>query len=65
MAQPRTIILDGKAWLWVDVLRQRREQLAAWREAQQPVLFALRVDCRPVAERRAKGRYRAPSLFER
>lgn len=65
MAQPRTIILDGKVWLWADLLRLRREQLAAWRQAQQPALFILRHDCRPADERRADGRYLAPSLFER
>jgi hypothetical protein len=30
---------------------------------EQPVLFELKEDCRPVSERTAAGRYREPSLF--
>lgn len=63
MPAPRFIEIDGKRYLWRDLLRLRKEQRAAAREAAQPPLFALRDDCRPPAERTASGRYREPSLF--
>ena len=63
MSAPRFIEIDGKPYLWRDLLQQRRQQLAAARQAQQPTLFALREDCRPPAERTAAGRYCEPSLF--
>ena len=60
---PRTIAIDGKRYLWREVLQLRREQKKAQARAQQPVLFELKDDRRPVAERSAAGRYREPSLF--
>jgi hypothetical protein len=63
MRVPRFIDIDGKPYLWRDLLRFRQEQLAAARQAEQPALFELREDCRPPAERSAAGRYREPSLF--
>jgi hypothetical protein len=53
--------IEGRRYLWRDVLAARRAQLAACRKAQQPPLFELRDDC-PATERTAAGRYREPSL---
>lgn len=63
MSAPRFIDIDGRPYLWRDLLQQRRQQLAAARQVEQPTLFALREDCRPLADRTAAGRYREPSLF--
>jgi hypothetical protein len=60
---PRFIDLDGKRYLWRDLLRLRQEQRRAARGADQPALFALREDCRPASDRTAAGRYQEPSLF--
>jgi len=60
---PRFIDLDGKRYLWRDLLRLRQEQRAAAWQGEQPTLFELREDCRPAAERTAAGRYLEPSLF--
>jgi len=63
---PRHIIIEGKPYLWSELIRQRREQLAAFKEKaqQQPTLFELKDDTRPEIERRAADRYRQPSLFQ-
>lgn len=63
MSVSRFIDIDGKRYLWRDLLRLRQEQRAAARQAGQPALFELREDCRPASERTAAGRYREPSLF--
>jgi len=63
MSAPRFIDTDGKRYLWRDALQMRREQLKARVRSEQPVLFQLKDDCRPPAERTAAGRYREPSLF--
>jgi len=63
MNAPRFIEIDGKRYLWRDVLQLRREQRKAHAGAQQPALFELREDCRPAAGRTAAGRYLQPSLF--
>jgi hypothetical protein len=63
MAAPKFIGIDGKRFVWRDLLQRRREQLAAVAKIEQPVLFELKEDCRPVSERTAAGRYREPSLF--
>jgi hypothetical protein len=57
------IEIDGKRYLWRELLQLRRDQKKAHARVQQPVLFELKEDCRPVAERSAAGRYREPSLF--
>jgi hypothetical protein len=60
----RHIVIDGKIHLWSDIVRLRREQLAALkRQEAQPTLFELRHDARPVTEREAADRYLQPSLF--
>jgi hypothetical protein len=63
MARLQHIEIDGKLYLWRDLLQLRREQKQAYARAQQPVLFELKEDCRPVTERTVAGRYREPSLF--
>jgi hypothetical protein len=57
------IEIDGRRFLWRDVLQLRREQKKARAKAQQPALFELKDDRRPTAERTAAGRYLEPSLF--
>lgn len=59
----RFIDIEGKRYLWRDLVRLRREQKEAHAKAKQPALFELKDDCRPVAERTAAGRYLEPSLF--
>jgi hypothetical protein len=63
MASFRFIEIDGKRYLGRDLLQLRREQKKAHVHAQQPVLFELKEDTRPVTERTAAGRYLEPSLF--
>jgi hypothetical protein len=45
------------------VLVRRREQIAAVAKSEQPLLFELKDDRRPTADRTAAGRYLEPSLF--
>lgn len=61
----RFIEIDGKRFLWRDILQLLREQKKAHAKAQQPALFELKDDRRPLAERTAAGRYLEPSLFSR
>ena len=61
MALPRFIDIDGRRYLWRDLVALRRAQ--ATPAAQQPTLFTLREDHRPAGERNAAERYREPSLF--
>jgi hypothetical protein len=65
MAKPDTLIVDGHAFSWQRLCELRRQQLEQWKAAQppQPVLFPLKDDCRPTAERTAAGRYQEPTLF--
>ncbi len=65
MKRPDTIIIEGRAYSWRALCRQRREQLAAWEAAQpqQPALFDLKNDRRPEPERTAAERYREPTLL--
>ena len=63
MKHPALIEIDGKRYLWRDLVQKRREQLRAAAKAVQPPLFELRDDSRPATERTAAGRYREPSLF--
>ena len=63
MGNPKFIEVNGKLVPWRELLKRRKEQLAAVAKAEQPLLFALREDCRPVTERTASDRYREPSLF--
>lgn len=63
MPAPRFIEIDGKRLLWRDLLSKRREQLTANAKREQPLLFELKDDRRPPADRTAAGRYLEPSLF--
>ena len=63
MTRMKHIEIDGKRYLWRDVLQLRREQKKALARVQQPALFELKDDRRPEADRTAAGRYREPSLF--
>jgi hypothetical protein len=60
---PRFIDIDGKRYLWRDLVKLRQEQREVARRAEQPPLFELRDDSRPPTERTAAGRYLEPSLF--
>lgn len=65
MSRPDTIIIEGRAYRWPDILEMRHQQIAAWKAARpdQPALFPLIDDARPKAERTADGRYKEPTLF--
>jgi len=65
MSAPDIIMIDGRAYSWRQLCERRRQELEEWkaRRPQQPVLFQLKEDCRPVAERSAAGRYAEPSLL--
>ena len=63
MPLPRTIEIEGRRYLWRDLVALRRAQ--AQPRAEQPALFELREDHRPPGERNAAERYREPSLFTR
>jgi hypothetical protein len=64
MTRLRFIVIDGKRYLWRDILQLRREQRRAHAAAQQPALFELRHDRQPSAARTPAGRYLEPLLFE-
>jgi hypothetical protein len=61
---PRTIEIDGKRYLWRDILELRRQQLKGHRPAEQPAPFELIDDCRPRSQHAAAGRYSEPMLFD-
>ena len=61
MALPHFIEIDGRRYLWRDLVALRRAQ--ATPAVQQPALFALREDHRLAGERDAAERYSEPSLF--
>jgi hypothetical protein len=63
MSAPRFIEIEGKRFLWRDLVKLRQEQRRAAAEARQLALFELREDCRPATERSAASRYLEPSLF--
>jgi hypothetical protein len=63
MPLPRFIDIDGKRYLWRDLVALRQAQATPRQE--QPTLFELRDDSRPAGERSAAERYQAPSLFTR
>jgi hypothetical protein len=63
MRAPPFIDIDGKRYLWRDIVQLRQQQREEARRAVQPPLFELHEDCRPPAERTAAGRYLEPSLF--
>jgi hypothetical protein len=58
------VLLEGKRYLWRDILKMRREQVKQERQARQPTLFEIYDDARPVSQRSADGRYSEPTLFD-
>lgn len=63
MIGPRYLVIDGKRYLWRDLLRLRKEQRQAAKTAQ-PLLFPLKEDRRSPTQKTASGRYEEPTLFE-
>jgi hypothetical protein len=63
MKKPATITIEGRRYLWRDILALRKAQMEEARKGQQPALFELKEDHRPAEQRTAAGRYQAPSLF--
>jgi hypothetical protein len=63
MSGPKFIEIEGRRYLWRDILELRREQRAAFAKAEQRSLFELKHDCRPPAERSAASRYLEPTFF--
>jgi hypothetical protein len=65
VTKPDILIVDGHAFSWQRLCELRREQLEAWKavQLQQPTLFEVKEDCRPLSERTAAGRYQEPCLF--
>jgi hypothetical protein len=59
----KSIVIDGKRHSWKELLKLRREQRKAARQAQ-PALFELKDDQRPTSQRTASSRFREPTLFE-
>ena len=47
MPAPKFIDIDGKRFLWRELLQRRREQVAAAARVEQPALFELKEDTRP------------------
>jgi hypothetical protein len=50
MSAPKFIDIDGRRFVWRELLQRRREQVAA-AKIEQPALFELKEDCRPMPER--------------
>ena len=63
MNQPTFIEIDGRRFVWRDLVQRRREQFKAAATAMQPASFQLRDDSRPACEQSAARRYLEPSLF--
>ena len=63
MGAPRYVVIEGKPYLWRELLRIRREQRNAERTAQS-ALFELKEDVRPSSQATAQGRYAEPLLFD-
>lgn len=59
---PTFIVIDGKRYVWKEILRLRREQRKATRQPQL-TLFALKEDSRPASQRTVEGRFTEPTLF--
>jgi hypothetical protein len=59
---PAFIMIDGKRYLWRDILKLRREQRKSAKKRQM-TLFELEDDSRPASQRTAEGRFTEPTLF--
>lgn len=64
MENPRFIEIDGKRYLWRELVARGKAQMKALPPTSQPFLFDVRDDCRPATQRSAAGRYQQPTLFE-
>ncbi len=62
MSGPRYLVIDGKRFLWANILRLRQEQRKAAKN-ERPALSALKEACRPPSQKTACGRYKEPTLF--
>ena len=60
---PRFAEIDGRRYLWRDLLKLRRQQRDEERHAQL-ALFELKEDRRPASQSTADGRYLEPTLFK-
>jgi hypothetical protein len=60
---PLFIVIEGKRYLWNDLLRLRREQRKATKK-RQLTLFELKEDSRPASQRTAEGRFSEQTLFK-
>lgn len=58
----KSVEIGGVRYRWSDILKARREQRRAGRQ-QQPTLFPLKDDARPLGDRSPAERYQSPSLF--
>lgn len=65
MTTVRTFDIDGRRYLWSDIVEMRRERRKAHAKAEQLTLFEAKHDCRPAGDRTASDRYLEPSLFGR
>jgi hypothetical protein len=63
VAPAKFIVVNTKLALRKELLTRRREQLAAVAKSEQPTLFEMKDDRRPIADRTAADRYLEPSLF--
>jgi len=61
MAAPKFIEIDGKRFVWRDILQRRREQRMAAARIDQPALFELKEDCRSVSEVPPPGATASPA----
>lgn len=59
----RFVEIDGRRYLWRDLLKLRQEQKEPEPEPQL-TLFELKTDTRPVSQASADGRYSEPTLFK-
>jgi hypothetical protein len=60
---PLFVVIEGKRYLWNDILKLRREQQKATKK-RQLTLFELQEDSRPASQRTAEGRFTEPTLFK-
>ena len=59
----RFVEIDGRRYLWRDILQLRRQQREEERE-RQLALFELTDDRQPASQSSADGRYSEPALFK-
>lgn len=57
----RYVEIDGKRYLWRDILQMRRDQRKRERQPH-PTLFELKKDMRPPSQHTVDGRFSEPLL---